>query len=135
MRIPTLVTLILLLLAASTAVQAEDREQEIRYLLDSVGGSDCTFTRNGTEHDAVEAKAHLAMKYSRAGSRVKTAEQFVDRLASESSWTGKPYVITCAGTSRPSRDWLMERLDRYRAREGEREPAAKNGVARSRREG
>jgi len=93
---------------------------EIQYLLTTVGDSNCTFTRNGKDHSAVEARDHLAMKYRRAGSRVKTAEAFIEHLASESSWTGKPYLIQCGEESVPSRNWLTERLDRFRtiSREG-----------------
>jgi hypothetical protein len=109
------ILLTLLVLLASAPGLAENGEREIRYLLDSIAASGCSFTRNGSEHSAAEAAAHLAMKYDRAGSRIATAEQFVERLASESSFTGEPYLITCAGTSTPSRDWLMERLDRHRA--------------------
>ncbi len=109
-------------LVAATPALADTGEREIRYLLDSIGSSQCTFTRNGSEHSATEAAAHLAMKYDRAGSRIETAEQFVDRLASESSWTGEPYMIRCAGTSTPSRTWLTERLDRYRAGREDRDP-------------
>jgi hypothetical protein len=121
MRLAIIVSL--LMLASSTPGQAENGEQEIRYLLESIGGSECTFTRNGSEHTAAEAEAHLAMKFDRAGSRITTAEQFVDRLATESSWTGKAYLMNCAGTSMPSRDWLLERLERYRGSTVDRDPA------------
>ena len=100
---------------ASTAGQTATPEQEIRYLLTTVGTSGCTFTRNGTQHSAEEAAAHLTMKYERAGSRIKTAESFIDRLASESSWTGKPYLIQCGDATVPSRQWLTEQLQSYRA--------------------
>ncbi len=43
-----------------------------------------------------------------------SAEQFIDRLASESSWTGKPYTITCEGVVYPSGDWLHQALQEYR---------------------
>ena len=82
-----------------------------------MGDSDCTFTRNGTKHSAEDAEAHLTMKYERYSSRIKTAESFIDRLASESSWTGKPYLIQCADATVPSRQWLTERLQSYRKAE------------------
>jgi len=105
-----------LLFFAMTAlpVLAATPDVEIQYLLDVVGDSGCTFNRNGKEHTADEARDHLAMKYRRAGSRIKTAESFINYLASESSWTGKPYFIECDGASVPSRDWLTDRLTTYR---------------------
>jgi len=99
----------------SAPATAGDAEAEIQYLLNAVGDSGCTFTRNGTDHTADEAQDHLAMKYRRAGSRVKTADAFIERLASRSSWTGKPYLIRCGGDSMQSGAWLTERLKAYRA--------------------
>ncbi len=90
-------------------------EEEIQHLLSAVGNSGCTFFRNRKQHTATEAEAHLTMKYNRAGSRVKTAEVFIDRLASESSWTNKPYLIKCGDDSSPSRDWLTTELEKFRA--------------------
>lgn len=113
MRTGAIISLFAVVLTAPALATAPD--QEIRYLLTTVGDSGCTFTRNGKQHTASEAEAHLAMKYDRAGSRIKSAEAFIDRLASESSWTGKPYTIQCGEVPVHSRDWLTERLERYRA--------------------
>ncbi len=90
-------------------------QDEIQHLLSAIGDSGCMFIRNRKQHTATEAEAHLAMKLRRAGSRVKTAEVFIDRLASGSSWTGKQYVIQCGDDSTPSRDWLTTELERFRA--------------------
>lgn len=113
MRIGPIISLLAVVLTAPALATAPD--QEIHYLLAAIGDSGCAFTRNGKRHTADEAEAHLAMKYDRAGSRIKTAEAFIDRLASESSWTGKPYLIQCGEESVHSRDWMTERLERYRA--------------------
>lgn len=104
----------LLAVVLTAPVLAATPAEEIHYLLAAVGDSDCEFTRNGKQHSAAEAEAHLTMKFDRAGSRIKTAEAFIDRLASESSWSGKPYLIQCDGVSTPSRDWLTDRLEKFR---------------------
>ncbi|TXS96186.1 hypothetical protein FV139_01380 [Parahaliea maris] len=104
-----------LLLAFSTAVTAgDDYEAEIDHLLQFVATSGCTFHRNGTDHSAADAADHLRLKYRRAGKYVGSAEQFIDRLASESSWTGKPYTVTCAGVTQPSGEWLYAALTTLR---------------------
>jgi len=113
MRTGIFISLLAVILTAPALAATPD--QEIHFLLTAVGDSGCGFTRNGKRHSAAEAEAHLAMKYDRAGSRIKTAEAFIDRLASESSWTGKPYLIQCDAESVPSRDWLTERLVHFRA--------------------
>ena len=89
---------------------------EIDYLLDYVSTSGCSFIRNGKAHEAADAADHLRLKYRRGKRYVNSAEQFIDRLASESSWTDKPYSVDCNGQTEPSRDWLHRALTDYRQR-------------------
>jgi len=112
-----LVAALVLTLALPVGALAQDEGEtaaEIQYLLDFVAASNCTFIRNGTAHDPVDAAAHLRLKYSRGKKYVNSAEQFIDRLASESSWTGQPYTVDCDGKTQPSRDWFYRALDEYR---------------------
>ena len=108
--------LILLALLAVGAAQAavSNTEEEIRYLLQFVADSGCTFTRNGSDHDSADAADHLRLKYSRGKRHVNSAEQFIDRLATQSSWTGRAYTVTCDGRTRPTGDWLHHALRAYR---------------------
>jgi len=57
---------------------------------------DATFIRNGSEHTAIEAADHLKMKLGKAGDKIKTAEDFIEKIASVSSITGEPYKIKFA---------------------------------------
>ena len=71
------------------------------------------FIRNGSEYDGVKAAAHLRRKLDYAGSKVKTAEQFIDVLATGSSMSGKPYKIRFAdGHSVESAVYFREQLRR-----------------------
>ena len=97
-----------------TAMGGEDYDAEVQYLLGYVESSGCTFVRNGSEHDAAGAADHLRLKYNRGGKYVNSAEQFIDRLATESSWTGKVYTVTCDGVTQPSGEWLHRALAAYR---------------------
>jgi hypothetical protein len=91
-------------------------DAELEFLLDAVEQSDCTFTRNGSEHPAAAAAAHLRMKYQRAGAWVKGADQFIERLASRSSMSGKPYTLQCGeALPMPTQQWLQDKLAGYRA--------------------
>ncbi len=97
-------------------VTADAAAAEIEYLLAALGQSECTFIRNGKEHSPVDAESHLRMKYERGRKYVDSAEQFIDRLASESSWSGKPYYIQCPGEDRQKTvAWLSQRLAQYSA--------------------
>ena len=111
------VSLLICLALAHSAGQADPAQNpEIEALLQGVGRSDCTFIRNGAEHSAQDAEAHLRMKYRRGKRYVKTAEDFISRIASKSSWTGKPYQVECAAHApQNTENWLTDRLVALRA--------------------
>ena len=102
------------LVSTSGANAQTQVELEVNYLLESVAGSGCVFIRNGDDHDSVDAADHLRLKYTRGKRYVNSAEQFIDRLATQSSWSGDPYRVTCAGKSEPSSEWLHRTLADYR---------------------
>lgn len=93
---------------------ADQAEQEINHLIGQVETSGCVYIRNGTEHDAESAADHLRLKYRRGKRYADTAEHFIDRLASASSWTGKTYQLRCGDVTEPSADWLHRELRGYR---------------------
>jgi hypothetical protein len=78
-----------------------NEEEKITYLIQCVEQlNNATFIRNGVSHDAKAAAAHLRMKREKAGKRIKTVEQFIDWVASQSSITGTPYQIVYANGKR-----------------------------------
>jgi hypothetical protein len=99
----------------SGPASAADTESEIEYLLTSIGTSGCEFVRNGKTHSAEDAEAHLRMKYKRGKRYAKTTEQFIERLASASSMTKRPYEIRCGGEAQRTGDWLKARLGEFRS--------------------
>lgn len=106
--------LALALLLPVHAVAATAADTEIEYLLEFIASSGCTFVRNGDDHDSMDAADHLRLKYSRGKRYVDSAEQFIDRLATQSSWSGDPYTVTCEGKTQPSAQWLHRALAQYR---------------------
>ena len=112
---PPTVLLLCLIVAAANAIAAQT-DPEIEYLLVTVGNSGCLFVRNGSEHPPAEAESHLRMKYRKGARYIASADDFISRIASKSSWSGKPYQIVCHGNqSQPSGQWLHDQLSRYRA--------------------
>lgn len=87
---------------------------EIQHLLGYVGGSGCTFVRNGVESDATAARKHLATKYEYTKGHVASAEDFIRSVASRSIMSGEPYVVRCGSSQFLSEDWLTNELRRYR---------------------
>jgi hypothetical protein len=107
------------ILLAGTSPTAADpdeaAETEIAALLAAIGASNCTFFRNEAPGTAAEAKAHLERKYRYLRKKVESPETFIDRVASKSSVTGRPYLVECPGKPRQqARQWLLERLAEIR---------------------
>lgn len=106
------VFLFLVQTAQVSAKQTDKTEEaKIQYLLDFIKNSDLKFIRNNEEYDGKDAARHLEMKLSKAGSRIKSANDFIDLIASKSSITGKPYqVILKNGSVINLRDLLYHEL-------------------------
>jgi hypothetical protein len=85
--------------------------EKIALLIRSVEEMPARFIRNGTEYEAKEAAAHLRLKLSGAGSRVKTAEDFIKYCGSQSFMSGEKYKIKFPdGRVMESEVYLRERL-------------------------
>jgi hypothetical protein len=106
----------LLLLLASAGFATESMDTEIDYLLDYVETSGCTFIRNGKEHKPESARSHLELKRKRGKRYYDSTEEFIEKIASSSSWSGKPYMIRCGDTEpQPIEGWYMAALSEYRS--------------------
>lgn len=103
--------------AATQPARQLSEAQKIEALIASVEQlRGAVFIRNGSEHDAVKAAGHLRRKLDYAGKRIKTAEQFIQYLATGSSISGKPYRIRFAdGRSVESAAYFHEQLRRLEA--------------------
>jgi len=109
---------LLLTLASAGPAAADDATMnaEIDFLLEEVAASGCTFIRNGSEHDADAARDHLALKRRRGRRYFDSADEFIERIASKSSWSGKPYRIRCEGAEVLASQWFTDALARFRSR-------------------
>jgi len=78
--------------------------------------SDAKFVRNGSEYSAKNAAKFLRGKWDANKDEVKTAGDFIDRIATKSSTTGKPYLIRPNGAAEtPCADFLRSRLKQIEA--------------------
>lgn len=106
-----------LLAAPACAEPPPAAQREIEQLIDALGRSGCEFQRNGTWYPAGKAQAHLRRKYDYLRKRdlVDSAEQFIERAATQSSMSGKAYAVRCPGQGTvPSAQWLGARLSKLR---------------------
>ena len=107
-------------LTPAWTADAPDRQRErarITALLDAVEHSGVKFIREGKEYSTVQGRKHLERKLRHAGERVKTAEDFIEGIASRSSTTGRPYFVRLAdGEQMESGAWMRQRLAEFDAR-------------------
>ena len=99
---------------SANTVLATDNE-EIEYLLSFIASSNCVFIRNGSEHEAGEARDHLEMKYNHVKKRIKSADMFIEKIAAQSSITRRKYRVRCGGKEFATEKWLKDALAAHRA--------------------
>lgn len=109
-----LLCLLVAFFAVSPDLQARDTSEDARIesLLKYVAELDgASFIRSGKSYDGKTASDHLRMKLGKAGSRVKTAEDFIEGIATKSYLTGKLYHIKLKdGTMQESGKLLIQQL-------------------------
>ena len=75
--------------------------------------------------DSAAAVRHLQLKLQAAGSRIKTAEDFIRYCASASSISGKPYEIRFSdGRVVRSADFMQEKLREFDEENGRKDRLA-----------
>jgi hypothetical protein len=102
----------------AAAEPAGRTQAEITHLFAHLRASGCEFFRNGSWYAAPRAAEHLSRKYEYLAKRglAPTTEAFIERAATKSSVSGKPYQVRCAGQPvADSGKWFTEALARYRA--------------------
>ena len=100
-------------LAAAAQAKPMSEQEKIEALIHSVESrNDLQFIRLGEAHSASEAGRVLRTKLWYAGSRVKTADEFIVHIAS-GTVSGSPYFVRYPdGKQVPSADFLREELKR-----------------------
>jgi len=118
-----------LFLASTLCIaQSNIEQQKIEYLIGSIGQlHDAHFIRNGTEYDADRAADHLRTKLRYAGSRIRTAEDFIRYCATGSSVTGEKYQIRFAdGHSVEAATFFKDKLAEFKPQAPSRSPASRD---------
>jgi hypothetical protein len=104
-------------LAFSALGQAQilaTEKQKIELLIEHVARlKETKFVRNGSAYSAQTAAMFLRRKWQANESAVRTAQDFIDKVASFSGTSGKPYLIRMQdGTEVKSRDFLLATLSK-----------------------
>jgi hypothetical protein len=109
-----LIILMTFMVPCIVVANPDNTDREIQHLLAYIAGAECRFIRNGKEYGPEEARKHIQKKYEYARNRIKTAEDFIQGVASKSSISGKPYKIRCKDQTMLCADWLGAELQRFR---------------------
>lgn len=113
--------LLLALMVATSAWAAEpdaNTKQEISYLIEHLASSGCQFNRNGTWYEASRAVSHIKRKYEYLLDKgsVTDTDAFIRLAATQSSSSGKPYLVKCGGQpEQPSATWFQSVLAELRS--------------------
>ena len=113
----TVVACLLAFVGPVLSAPSATAKREIQGLMEALSASSCEFQRNGTWHGRDEARKHLQRKYDYLLKRdlADTAEQFIERAASKSSMSGRPYQVRCPGQpAQPAAPWFKAKLDALR---------------------
>ena len=96
--------------------QSNTETKKIEFLLKEVEQlKGAKFWRNGSSHSPKQAADHLRMKWEKAGKSIKTAKDFIDKIASKSSTSGKPYEIEFEnGTKTETRAFFYKKLGEWK---------------------
>lgn len=118
---PLVLSCLLVGAAANAPAQEPSRatHNEITHLFEHLEQSGCEFYRNGSWHDSKKASEHLRKKYVYllAKELVPSTEAFIERAATKSSLSGKPYRVRCADRIEVQGSaWFDRELARWRNR-------------------
>ena len=124
-RLKTIVGALLVLLStvASPWIRAAEKPlsetDKIEALIKHIEGlKDAKFIRNDSDYDAKTAARFLRGKWRANEKQIKTATDFIDKAASVSSTSGKPYVIRLKGEKEVKcGDYLKEELKKIEAKD------------------
>ena len=112
------VTAAVLAMPAAQANTPTTTAVEIDGLFSALLQSGCEFNRNGSWHSAKQASQHLQGKYDYLLKKnlVPNTEAFIERAASQSSMSSKPYLVRCPGQPEVnSKQWFTDQLQKIRA--------------------
>lgn len=118
-----LVLAVLSPLALAGQALAPTEKQKIETLIKLIGAlKDANFVRNGSSYSASNAATFLERKWRANNSKVQTARDFIERVASFSGTSGKPYLIRFKdGKETKSLEFLLAALRDIEQTPGDRQ--------------
>jgi hypothetical protein len=112
----TFVVALVVFLTAPSFLQAQSlptgEKQKIETLIKQVSDlKDAKFVRNGSAYEPATAVRFLRGKWDANKAKVKSVRDFIDKVATKSGTSGKPYLMRFNdGKEIPSREFLLAEL-------------------------
>jgi len=128
---PLLAVVLLIALAIPVSTHAQTlptaERQKIEALIKYVGDlKDAKFIRNGSSYEVSTAVRFLRGKWEANDGQIKTARDFIDKVASFSGTSGKPYLIRFKdGAEVTTQQYLVMELSRIETQAKDRATHAK----------
>ncbi|MHC4078036.1 MAG: DUF5329 family protein [Planctomycetota bacterium] len=82
---------------------------QIEEFLKRIETSMYTFVRGGSDYDGQEMARYLRRNWATAASEIRTASEFIDRIATENSTTKQQYGVRVGSATVPLAKWLRGR--------------------------
>lgn len=103
--------------AERAAPMRAEETAKIEQLLSALGAlKNVNFIRNGRMHSSTQAVAHMRRKWEAAGTKISSAQDFIEQIGTRSSSTGQLYQLRYAdGRMQNSADFLQAELARIAA--------------------
>lgn len=96
-------------------LQAKSEKEIINDLLHYLEVSDVIFFKNSIPYSSKEGRSLLESNFTFSGNTIKTAEEFIDRIASKSAQTGQVYYVKLEnGEKFTLKEWFSEKLENIR---------------------
>ncbi|HEX5010333.1 MAG TPA: DUF5329 family protein [Planctomycetota bacterium] len=90
--------------------------EEIAFLIKSTADSGLTFTRDGTQHDAIDMATFMLDRWEKAAEPIYSGETFIRRLFGHTVPDQKlNRVFLAGGGDKPVAFWLQDLLNAHRA--------------------
>jgi|GEM_PF-447954 len=115
LRLDTLINVMIGRDYAVFSLGAKDtwKAQNVNDVLNLIAHSGATFVRDDQEMPGDVFAEFLRRKYESYGTKNVSLSHFIDKIASESSTTGKPYGVKLPdGRTLSTRAWLLDQVDR-----------------------
>ena len=99
---------------ANAADLAAVEKTKIESLISNIENlGDAKFIRNGSEYDAKTAAKFLRGKWEKKAKEIATDKDFIDKAATKSDTSGKPYMIQVKGqAATPCGSYLQAELEK-----------------------